>query len=159
MSCRRCERALQLQGRQVEVFLAAERQLIRGDRVQLFIRRDSEVHVRHSAHRRRGMLRNGHEREVAERRPVVAPAQALGWIGISAVVLKSMPQLGSCGVIELASACTFCVPRITNLLDGSNPSALTRINPKRRSRSGFSSVANAGLVSATKADRWEVAWR
>ena len=82
--------------------------------------------------------------------PSLPQPRRSGGLGFRPLVLKSMPKLGSCGVVEFASACTFCVPRSTNPLDGSNPSALTRINPNRRIRSEFSSVANAGLVSATK---------
>ena len=101
------------------------------------------------------MLRDGHEREVTKRRAVVAPAEALGGLGFRPLVLKSTPVVGSCGVIEFASACTFCVPRNTNPLDGSKPSALTRISPNRRNRSEFSSVASAGFVSATKSGSFD----
>ena len=78
-------RALQLQRREVEVFLSAEGELIRRQRIQFLIRRHAEVGARDAGERRRGMLRDGDEREVAERRAIVTPAEALGRIGISSV--------------------------------------------------------------------------
>ena len=79
------QRALQLQRREVEVFLAAEGELIRHQRIQLFIRRHPKIDAWCAAQRRRGMLRDGHEREVAERWAIVSPAEALRWIGISPI--------------------------------------------------------------------------
>ena len=59
------------------------------------------------------MLRDGDEREVAERWAIVAPAEALGRIGISPVGAEVDAKARILGVIEFASACTFCVLRNT----------------------------------------------
>ena len=148
-SCPACQRALQLERLQIEVLLAAERQLICDERIQFFIGRDPEVHTRPAAQRDGRMLRDGHEGKVTQRRAVVSPAETIGRIWIASVgaeidglgrVLRLHRILQRLHV--LGAAQDEAARRV-------EAAALTRIRPNRRSRSEFSRFDSAGFVSAT----------